>query len=72
MSYRYTKCVWSGVSILILDEFIIDPPYDKVQHKEGSAAPGIERVALHVCNFQLPNLKVIFHAKFNCIYYLPF
>lgn len=49
--YRF-PCVWNGTSILVLNEFIIDSPYDAVRsiRQAGpSNAEGLDRVIKVVC-----------------------
>lgn len=48
ISSIFNHCEWSDVSIKILDEYIIEPPYDKVTvlpDKEGS---GLNRIQMMV------------------------
>lgn len=47
MSFMY-PCRWEGNSIVVLDEYIIHPPYDKVEVLENCEGGGINRVILKV------------------------
>mmetsp|Transcript_4662 Transcript_4662/g.5107 ORF Transcript_4662/g.5107 Transcript_4662/m.5107 type:complete len:159 (+) Transcript_4662:125-601(+) len=44
LSLIYSSCRWIGESIEILEEYIVDPPYDKVAVLPGKDGTGIERM----------------------------
>mmetsp|Transcript_24479 Transcript_24479/g.40820 ORF Transcript_24479/g.40820 Transcript_24479/m.40820 type:complete len:157 (+) Transcript_24479:170-640(+) len=37
-------CSWRNVSIVVLDEYVIEPPYEEVKVLEGCDGTGIDRV----------------------------
>jgi hypothetical protein len=44
LSLIYTSCRWSGNNIEILEEYLIDPPYDTVKVLPGKDGTGIDRM----------------------------
>jgi hypothetical protein len=44
LSLIYTSCRWSGNNIEILEEYLIDPPYDAVKVLPGKDGTGIDRM----------------------------
>lgn len=42
---KFYKCKWQDKSILILDEYIIQPPYETVQLLPGKDGASLERIS---------------------------
>lgn len=66
LSLIYSSCRWIGESIEILEEYIVDPPYDKVAVLPGKDGTGIERMRKIVSEF-----SPIISARLLPIFCLP-